>query len=294
MAKTPNLLNNLLKAFRIRKFGKTPLIEVAETVGVKPDYLSKVESGTLEKPSEENLFKMLDAYGCSPVWRNSLHSLWGHVVDGAVGFDDLDRPPLTISGGDVGDMFTRRIVTGAIPSTILYTDHRHETLITPAALFASWDMPVGTMIGGSFRPTRWIDQEFTARQFRELLSGESRSVYLLPMNFHHRVITDGHSCVECIEDFLLVYDGGLRPSHTAASDDIELFLEEFETMKAAAYPPDVALQVVAAMRDAWLTVYQTVHPPMGQKTRNQPFDTKKPSAPASGTAAPAPKRKKKA
>src|SRR4051812_2772630 len=80
----PNLLNNVIRRVREKFRPGQSLAAVAKSVGVSKEYLSKVERGTLGRPSEEVLEKLLKAYDCPRVVESVVRNIYQLAVSGEV------------------------------------------------------------------------------------------------------------------------------------------------------------------------------------------------------------------
>lgn len=238
--KTPNLLNNLLRRIRLTQFPEESLRAVAGKLGVKADYLSKVESGLLEKPNRETFDAMLRLYGCSNELQNCLDMLYGLAEDGTIG-SDLGEPAhgtgfavSLLLGMDVG---VRRVLVTEVPKYVLEESRQDELVIFPEAVVAE----AFRLVNRGERNDVAVTNEFLGRLKRVLLT-EPQRAYLVRLGDDQ----DAGNTPDSVKIMNLAVLIVARGDNYIASADLEwlkMFDNDFEEYKSKAYPPKQAAAV---------------------------------------------------
>lgn len=106
----PNLLNNALRRLREWPDGKCKVSHLAEEIGVSPAYLTKVETGHLNRPSREVFDRLVEYHEPDADVLSVLTALYDEVGDGAP-LDDSTGSGVVVSDR-VREAFDTRFMKG--------------------------------------------------------------------------------------------------------------------------------------------------------------------------------------
>lgn len=248
-----SLLNNALRRARLRyRPGKT-LASVAEELGVKPTYLTKVETGHLTRPTREVLDKMFEVYGLSPATRAMFNEMFDAVEEGfiprddAIGADHLlaNRLKLREHPGEKKHL----LVCDLIPD-IFKAGLKDQVALTTTAVILD--------AGGAGPWSNHFARDPDQRQvlYRYLLDRPDLVFMPDPARWDDQkdekklavygATQYGTLNKLCVED-LILWDyafGVLDSAITAHEDEVSHFLEDFEQCRSLALPGDRAVAIV--------------------------------------------------
>jgi hypothetical protein len=219
----PNVLNNLLKGLRQKHFGRRSGSKVAETIGVLPAYIAKIESGEITRPSTKQgsnvLSKLIALYSPYGDWEEPLTLLAEAVETNALSND----PPFRFTAFKKS-LLSKIPVSARTLSvySILPLDLPRPDINKRAYTIVSFDRFISAT----------IKESFYRYSFGVLYPCRSTSGFIWPHLNYFNTCAD----ITCFDGVILVGDWFGRTFVTAEPSVIEVWTAIFNKMTELCIP----------------------------------------------------------
>lgn len=209
----PNVLNNLLKALRLKYIGKRSVTKVAESITEFPAYVTKIESGEISKPSKDVLPKLINLYTPWGGWAEPITLLHEAVDSGALSND----PPFKFTALKASLIAKIPITCRALSSqSSLTLDMPNHAINRRAYTIVSFD--------------RFLKASSTDDFYKGLIGVLPMCKSTSGFTWPHLNYFDNCADITCFGDILLVGDWNGRTLVTAEPSVLDVWLSIFDKM----------------------------------------------------------------